>query len=285
VPSDLSRRSFLAAGGALGLLALAPPARVRSLLEEARAASGNGRFLNKHELATLRAATARFIPGPPYDPDPGAIEAGVAEAIDLMLGAFEVHPPLIHAGGPFSGRAGAAGHDDFAHFVALDQHAELGWRIRLEGTRGIRKREFAGPVTGLQEIYRSGLAHLDKRSRSSYAVDFAVAPAPAQDAILSDQSDAQTQAFVGTALANTLESMYGPPEYGGNRNLVGWTSTRWAGDRQPKGFAPARVSSPDAGPKLGLAAAVALDALGPVLWGSPAPRDAPWLARPGLKRP
>jgi Gluconate 2-dehydrogenase subunit 3 len=284
VPSELSRRSFLAAGGAIGLLALAPPARVRSLLEAARAASGDGRFLTKHELATLRAATARFIPGPPYDPDPGAIEAGVAEAIDLMLGAFEVKPPLIHAGGPFSGRAGAAGHDDFAHFVPLDRHAELGWRIRLEGTRGMREREFAGPVTGLQDIYRKGLAHLDQRSRSSYALDFAAAPALAQDAILSDQSDGETQAFVGAALANTLEAMYGPPEYGGNRKLVGWTSTRWAGDRQPKGFTAARVSTPDTGPPLGPGAAVVFARLAPALWGASAAREAPWLARPGLRR-
>jgi hypothetical protein len=262
VPSELTRRSFLAAGGALGVLALAPPARVRSLLEAAQAASGDGRFLTKHELATLRAATARFVPGPPYDPDPGALEAGVAEAIDLMLGAFRVKPALIHAGGPFSGRAGG-GRDDFARFVPLDRHAELGWRIRLEGSRGLREREFAGPVTGLQEIYRSGLAHLDQRSRASYAVDFAAAPAPAQDAILSDQSDARTQELVGTALANTLEAMYGPPEYGGNRRLVGWSSTRWEGDRQPAGFAPARVSSPDAGPKLGPAAAAAVAGLAP----------------------
>ena len=257
--SELSRRSFIAAGGTLGLLALAPPARVRSLLEAARAASGDGRFLTKHELATLRAATARFIPGPPYDPDPGALQAGVAEAIDLMLGAFRVKPPLIHAGGPFSGRAGG-GRDDFAHFVPLDRHAALGWRIRLEGSRGLRSREFAGPVRGLQDIYREGLAHLDKRSRSAYVVDFAAAPAPAQDAILSDQSDVQTQEFVGAALANTLEAMYGPPEYGGNRKLVGWTSTRWQGDRQPAGFSAARVSSPDPGPPLGPAAAATFSA-------------------------
>ena len=56
--SELSRRSFIAAGGAFGVLALAPPARVRSLLEAARAATGDGRFLTKHELATLRADAA-----------------------------------------------------------------------------------------------------------------------------------------------------------------------------------------------------------------------------------
>jgi hypothetical protein len=281
VAEDLTRRSFIAAGGTLGLLALAPPARVRSLLATAQAAGGHGRFLTAHELGTLRAVTARFVPGPPEDPDPGAREAGVAEAIDLLLGAFAVDPPLIHAGGPFSNRAGAR-RDDFAHFVRLDAHAALGWRIRLEGSRGLRRREFAGPVTGLQEIYRRGLAHLDKRSHSSYAVDFATAPFPAQDALLSDQSDDRTQELVGTALANTLEAMYGAPEYGGNRNLVGWSSTRWAGDRQPAGFGARRVSSPDAGPPLAAARGLAAARFMPGLQGRPAPRAAPWLARRGI---
>src|SRR5437899_1389043 len=75
-----------------------------------------GRFLDAHQLDTLRAVAARLIPGPPDDPDPGAVEAGAPEAVDLLLAAFTVDPPLIHAGGPFSNRAGAD-HDDFADFV------------------------------------------------------------------------------------------------------------------------------------------------------------------------
>src|SRR5205807_7449295 len=141
-----------------------------------------------------------------------------------LLGAFRVSPPLIHAGGPFSGRAGG-GRNDFAHFVPLDRHAELGWRIRLEGSRGIKRREFAGPVRGLQEIYREGLAHLDARA----AGQFALLPGPAQDAILSDQSDDQVQELVGAAFSNTLEAMYGAPEYGGNRGLAGWSDTHRPG--------------------------------------------------------
>ena len=54
-----------------------------------------GRFLNAHELDALRAVTGRFIPGPPEDPDPGAIQAGAAEAIDLLLAAFMVSAPPI----------------------------------------------------------------------------------------------------------------------------------------------------------------------------------------------
>src|SRR6266513_2543169 len=117
------------------------------------------RFVGRRQFLQGAGALGLLAFGPPDDPDPGAREAMVAEAIDLLLGAFLVKPPLIHAGGPFSDRAGAR-EDDFAEFVPLDRHAELGWRIRLEGSLGLPEREFAGPVVGLQQTYREGLAHL-----------------------------------------------------------------------------------------------------------------------------
>jgi Gluconate 2-dehydrogenase subunit 3 len=281
--SDLTRRAFVAGAGAMGLLALAPPARVRGLLAAAPALGQPGHFLTAHELEVLGALADRLIPGPPEDPTPGALEAGVPHAIDLLLGAFELEPPLIHAGGPFSDRAGSR-HDDMAHFVPMDRQAELAWRIRLEGSRGIREREFAGPVVGLQQLYRDGLAHLDQRSQTSYRANFAEATSAQRDAILADRSDAGLQRFVGAALANTLEAMYGPPEYGGNRDLVGWSSNGWAGDSQPRGFSRARVTEPDRA-----SSAPAHDGLLnihglPDLSGRPASRDEWWLRRGRLGR-
>ncbi len=284
MPAGLGRRAFLKAAGALGLLALVPARRLQALVASVPGPGQAGRFLTAHELDTLRAVTARFVPGPPDDPDPGALEAGVAEAIDLLLAAFTLDPPLIHAGGPFSDRAGAT-HDDFADFVPLDAHAALGWRIRLEGSQGLPEREFAGPVTGLQEIYRSGLAHLDERSQQAFGVDFKDAPGPAQDLLLSDQTDGDLQTFVGAALANTLEAMYGPPEYGGNRSLVGWGYTRWPGDLQPRGSTDAEVSQP--GPDTGSITGAMLDDLQrflPALTGQRASRTQFWLGRSGMPR-
>jgi hypothetical protein len=278
----VERRTFLKAVGGLGLLALAPATRVRALLAVAPAAGQAGRFLTAHELDTLRAVAGRFLPGPPDDPDPGAVEAGAAEAIDLYLAAFKVDPPLIHAGGPFSDRAGAA-HDDFADFVPLDALAELGWRIRLEGSQGKPEREFAGPVTGLQEIYRTALAHLDARAGGN----FAALPGPAQDLILRDQTDTAVQDFVAVALTDVLEATYGPPEYGGNRNLVGWTVNHWPGDTQPRGFTAAEVSNADpqpATPALSAKAAAAALKFLPGLAGQAAPRHAPWRGRAGFER-
>ncbi|MGH2875442.1 MAG: gluconate 2-dehydrogenase subunit 3 family protein [Solirubrobacteraceae bacterium] len=242
---DATRRTFVLSG-AMAVLGLAAPERVRALIDEVARGdlpSGGGRFLTRSELVTLRAVTARLLPGPPQDPGPGALQVHAAEAIDLLLGAFELHPPLIHAGGPFSGRAG--GHrDDFAHFVALDEHAALGWRIRLEGSRGLREREFAGPVVGLQEVYRRGLARCDTLARRRSGHRFARAPAAIRDAVLASHEKVVSR-FVSAALTNSLEALCGPPEYGGNHDLVGWRGLRWRGDAQPDGFTAAQVTHPD----------------------------------------
>src|SRR5256885_10971015 len=98
----IGRRAFLQGAGALGLLALAPPVRVRALLAAAPGPGQPGRFLTAHELDTLRAVTARFVPGPPEDPDPGAVEAGGARAIHPPLGAFPASPPPPPPGRPLS---------------------------------------------------------------------------------------------------------------------------------------------------------------------------------------
>ena len=183
---------------------------------------------------------------------------------------------------PSPNRAGAH-RDELAHFVALDRQAELGWRIRLEGSRGLREREFAGPVTGLQEIYRNGLGHLDQRARRVYGAGFAAATSSDRDRLLADDGDAALQSFIGAALANTLEAMYGPPEYGGNRDLVGWSSNAWAGDTQPRGFTRAQITQPDRGAASAPDALPAIQAL-PDLSGRQAPREAWWLRRGRLGR-
>ncbi|MGH2857676.1 MAG: gluconate 2-dehydrogenase subunit 3 family protein [Solirubrobacteraceae bacterium] len=240
-----TRRTFVVSG-ALAVLGLAAPDRVRALIDEVARGEvhrGGGRFLTRSELVTLRAVTARLLPGPPDDPGPGALQVHAAEAIDLLLGAFELDPPLIHAGGPFSGRAGGR-RDDFEHFVALDEQAALGWRIRLEGSRGLREREFAGPVVGLQETYQRGLARCDALARGRSGRDFARAPAATRDAVLASREKV-VASFVDAALTNSLEALCGPPEYGGNHALAGWRGLHWRGDAQPDGFTAADVMQPD----------------------------------------
>ena len=38
--------------------------------------------------------------------------------------------------------------------------------------------------------------------------------------------------------------MYGPPEYGGNRDGIGWAYIDYEGDVQPRGYSDAEVSQP-----------------------------------------
>jgi Gluconate 2-dehydrogenase subunit 3 len=252
VGEELGRRTFLKAVGVGGVLAFVPSPVWAAVRATAPTPGRPGRFLDAHELDTLRAVTSRLVPGPPDDPAPGALEAGAAEAIDALLGAFAFDPPLIHAGGPFSDRAGAR-NDEMAEFVPLDELAERGWRLRLEGSRGRPELEFAGPVVGLQELYRTGLADLDRRARPT-ATDYSSAPRQLQDSLLRDPAVAD---FATLVLSDTLDALYGAPEYHGNRRLVGWTANRWPGDVQPHGYADREVSEPDRDPGPALDAATA----------------------------
>jgi len=183
-------------------------------------------WLTDEEYRVLCSACARMIPA---DETPGAVEAGVPDYIDGLLGAFSVSPPRIWAGGPTSGRHG--GEAAFARFIELGPLEELAWRIRIEGSRGMAEREFNGPVTGWQERYRHGLAALGP--------DFPDVGEEEQGARLRAQP-----AFARLLYGHCCEGMYGAPEYGGNRDGVGWANIGHAGDVQPAGWSDSEVAGP-----------------------------------------
>ena len=181
-------------------------------------------WLTDEEYQTLVAVCERLIPA---DDTPGATEAGVADYIDGLLGAFSFDPPRIWAGGPASGRFG--GEAGFARFLPLTALDELAWRTRIEGSLGRPEREFNGPVVGLQERYRTGLAAL--------GTDFGELAPEEQDRRFRDDLT-----FVGLVYGHACEGMYGAPEYGGNRDGVGWANIGFAGDVQPRGWTDQEVS-------------------------------------------
>ena len=184
-------------------------------------------WLSERDYTTLRAACAQLMPSD--QGAPGAEEAGVADYIDGFLGAFTFDPPRIWAGGPTSGRHG--GTAAFARFHRLSRLDELAWRTRLEGSQGMAEREFNGPVVGLQQRYREGLAALGE--------DFAVADGKEQRRRLRADEE-----FLDLLWEHCCEGMYGAPEYGGNRGGVGWEYIGHDGDVQPRGYADAEVSGP-----------------------------------------
>jgi hypothetical protein len=184
-------------------------------------------WLSDHEYATLRAACAQMMPSD--QGGPGAEEGGVADYIDGFLGAFTFDPPRIWAGGPFSGRHG--GEASFSRFHRLSRLDELAWRMRIEGSQGMAEREFNGPVIGLQQRYREGLAALGE--------DFVEVDGKEQRRRL--RAD---ERFCALLWDHCCEGMYGAPEYGGNRNGVGWAYIDYEGDVQPRGYSDAEVSQP-----------------------------------------
>jgi hypothetical protein len=239
----VSRRAVLRGGALAGLALFVPIGRGGALGRGVAVAvdPDEPAFLSPEELETLRAVVARFVPGPPEDPDPGALEAGCAEAIDALLGAFGFDPPRIFAGGPFSDRGGSE-VNHFESFLPLDAYEARAWRLRIEGSQGREELEFNGPVRGWQAIYREGLAALDDAAGDGRFADL---PAPAQEAILRDGDDEAVAELVDVAFPHTLEAMYGAPEYGGNRDLVGWEFTNYDGDVQPRGWTREEVEQPD----------------------------------------
>ncbi len=172
------------------------------------------------DLAAVRAALERFVPG--------AAEAGVADYVDGLLGAFTFDPPRLFAGGPFSGRHG--GEAGFENWIAPNSVQELAWRTRLEGSQRRPEREFNGPVTGWHQIYAAGLTAL--------GADFVTVDPDEQDRRLS----AAPEEFTRLLYEHACEGMYGDPVYGGNRDRVGWQAISWAGDVQPRGYTDLEVS-------------------------------------------
>jgi len=182
------------------------------------------RFLTAHEHAVLAVAADRLIP--PLDAHPGGAALGVADYVDGLLGAFTFDPPLIFAGGPFSGRAG--GEASFDRFLPLSRHEELAWRTRIEGSLGMPEREFNGPTRGWQQIYRDGIAALGD--------GFTEVDGDEQDRRLGAQRELRDVFYT-----HACEGAYGPPEYGGNPGLAGWIAIQFPGDSQPRGYADDEV--------------------------------------------
>jgi len=247
----LGRREFLAGLGAV-LVALASPfTRLRQVY-----AAAHGRFFTAHEFATLEALCDRILPA---DRDPGARDLGAATYIERLLTAFDRPVPLIFAGGPFSNRNpfpdNATGtpsskrpRDAFRRFIRLTRWQRLRWRAELFGSDHVTGAAFndaaaGGRLPGLRQIYREGLRKVDGTARSMAGAPYTELSSDQQDAILATldrtvfKPDARRgMSFVDVLIQHTLEGCFSLPEYGGNRDALGWTLLGLEGDDQPLGY-------------------------------------------------
>lgn len=217
-----TRRSVLVGSAVVGIAAVLAESRTR-------AAAGVGfRFLTPHQQRVVTEATARLVPGPLDDPaeagHPGAREADVVRYVDTLLSAFDEDPPRVFAGGPWSDRH-STGPDYAAQFVPLDEPQLLSWRHR---------------VADLRTRVPQAVLALDAAAKADGFADFPTAPTVEQDRVLAALADVRDLLFT-----LTIEGMYALPEYGGNKDLLGWKDIRWPGDVQPRGWTAAEVEADD----------------------------------------
>lgn len=234
-----SRRGLLA-GAAAGAVALvAAPGLPTVAVPVGR---DRARFLGAEQLATLGGVVDRVVPAD--DGRPGALATGAHESIDALLGAFRTDPPRIYAGGPFSDRGGAE-VNDFARFLPLDAYESMAWRKR---------------VRRYQRVYVAGLDAL-----AAAVPGFADLPGPARDLALRSNQDEAVAAMMGLAVTHAFEGTWGAPEYGGNRDGVGWEVIGFDGDRQPRGYTDDEVTDPETEPLPILDVTAAMARFGPAM--------------------
>ncbi|HVN83454.1 MAG TPA: gluconate 2-dehydrogenase subunit 3 family protein [Candidatus Binatia bacterium] len=195
---------------------------------------------------------------------------GTIDVLDLTTtesAPFRARP--AHAGGPFSGRQpqphfntgatacvqchgiaapGASGRaaatmvdnyppDFFRETLPLSRVRLLGWKIRVLGASAVPEAAANPLATGsidvdLRRKYHDGLAAIETRSRATYGKSFVDLTADQQRKVL----DASDPNFTTLLTYHTLEGMFGAPEYGGNRDRLGWQLIHFDGDSQPLGY-------------------------------------------------
>jgi hypothetical protein len=86
--------------------------------------------------------------------------------------------------------------------------------------------------TDLRRKYREGLAALETISQQQFGKPFAQLT-PQQQSTVFNKADPD---FVTLLTYNTVEGLLCAPEYGGNRNRLGWQLVGFDGDSQPLGY-------------------------------------------------
>jgi hypothetical protein len=180
----------------------------------------HSRVFDESELSALRVLANVILPA---DDEPGAVELGFLDYLERLVTAFDSQPPTIFASGPFSDRNPIPDEDgqptsdtprnDFAYLIELDRVSEAAWRLTVAEVRTDLK-------AGLAEARAASTTPLEQ-------LDFT----------------AQTKLFNGLdpAFRHLLidlvsEAAFAAPEYGGNRDLMGWQLIHFEGDSQPLGY-------------------------------------------------
>ncbi|PAK15360.1 gluconate 2-dehydrogenase subunit 3 family protein [Burkholderia ubonensis] len=211
-----SRRHFLRSSVALVPIAslagcdLRPSSAAATTAGGAPAASADAAqapykptFFDAREWAFVQAAVDRLIPADAEGP--GALEAGVPEFIDRQMETPYAHGALWYMQGPFQQGV-----------------PELGYQLKLVP----------------RDIYRLGIAAVDRYCTKAHGKPFADLDAATRDAVLGalEKSSAQIDdvppaVFFGQLLQNTREGYFCDPVHGGNRGMAAWKMIGFPGAR------------------------------------------------------
>jgi gluconate 2-dehydrogenase gamma chain len=87
----------------------------------------------------------------------------------------------------------------------------------------------------LRPLYERGFRALDDRARERHGHEFARLDGPEQDSLLRELEDEPVQSdgrvFFETVRSHVIEGMFGDPQWGGNRDYLGW---KLIGYRRPR---------------------------------------------------
>jgi len=99
-------------------------------------------------------------------------------------------------------------------------------------------RALGGALASSRDVYRAGLAAVDRYARTSRGAPFHQLAPEHQDALLRDiENDAATgfeaasSIFFNLVRAHTIQGTFGDPYYGGNAAFVGWDLIGYPGIR------------------------------------------------------
>ncbi|MGI5187215.1 gluconate 2-dehydrogenase subunit 3 family protein [Promicromonospora sp. CA-289599] len=126
------------------------------------------RFFTDQEVRLLEAMLARLVPGD--DQDPGAVQMGVPRYIDSKLADYVPYAEPTYTHGPF-----AAAYEGSANEVERDEVPVAEEQLYRYGYQGSRPP---------QDVYRLGLAALDRYAQTRYGRFFADLAPGRRDEIL-----------------------------------------------------------------------------------------------------
>jgi len=163
--------------------------------------------------------------------------------------AFDGKP--IFAGGPFSDRnpfpdpaTGTASNNFppnyFRQPIPLTRVQRLAWTVRLFGADAVPELKdnplaSSSADVNLRARYRAGVALVNTLSQAQFSANYADLATADQDAVLA-KVKTQQRSFYDLLVSHTIEGILCVPEYGGNRDRIGWTLVHFDGDSQPLGY-------------------------------------------------